>query len=142
MRLGDRIAVMHDGRIVQIGTAEDILTQPANDYVARFVQDVNRSRVLTARSIMEKPSNGADAGNGAGESVSPELPIADLCAVSAHSRYPVAVKDDAGKLLGVVSQSRLLAALGEGASGDGEGDEQGGDAVHRAGHPGEEALSA
>ena len=53
MRLGDRIAVMRDGRIVQIGTAEDILVRPANDYVASFVQDVDRSRVLTAGSIME-----------------------------------------------------------------------------------------
>ena len=55
MRLGDRIAVMRDGRIVQIGTAEDILVDPANDYVASFVQDVDRSRVLTAGSIMEEP---------------------------------------------------------------------------------------
>lgn len=53
MLLGDRIAVMRDGRIVQIGTPEDILTDPANDYVAQFVQDVDRSRVLTASSVME-----------------------------------------------------------------------------------------
>ena len=53
MFLGDRIAVMRDGRIVQIGTPEDILTDPANDYVAQFVQDVDRSRVLTAGSVME-----------------------------------------------------------------------------------------
>jgi glycine betaine/proline transport system ATP-binding protein len=44
---------MRDGRIVQIGTPEDILTDPANDYVAQFVQDVDRSRVLTASSVME-----------------------------------------------------------------------------------------
>ena len=53
MFLGDRIAVMRDGRIVQIGTPEDILTDPANDYVAQFVQDVDRARVLTASSAME-----------------------------------------------------------------------------------------
>jgi len=53
MFLGDRIAVMRDGRIVQIGTPEDILTDPANDYVAQFVQDVDRSKVLTASSVME-----------------------------------------------------------------------------------------
>src|SRR5690606_28891462 len=45
MFLGDRIAVMRDGRIVQIGSPEDILTDPANDYVAQFVQDVDRARV-------------------------------------------------------------------------------------------------
>jgi glycine betaine/proline transport system ATP-binding protein len=55
MRLGDRIAMMRDGRIVQVGTAEEILTDPANDYVAQFVQDVDRARVLTASSVMEKP---------------------------------------------------------------------------------------
>ena len=53
MFLGDRIAVMRDGRIVQIGTPDDILTHPANDYVAQFVQDVDRTRVLTAGSVME-----------------------------------------------------------------------------------------
>ncbi|HLU63628.1 MAG TPA: glycine betaine/L-proline ABC transporter ATP-binding protein [Protaetiibacter sp.] len=53
MFLGDRIAVMRDGRIVQIGTPEDILTDPATDYVAQFVQDVDRARVLTAASVME-----------------------------------------------------------------------------------------
>jgi len=53
MFLGDRIAVMRNGRIVQIGTPEDILTDPANDYVAQFVQDVDRARVLTAGGVME-----------------------------------------------------------------------------------------
>jgi glycine betaine/proline transport system ATP-binding protein len=56
MRLGDRIAMMRDGRIVQEGTAEQILNDPANDYVAQFVQDVDRTRVLTASSVMEKPA--------------------------------------------------------------------------------------
>lgn len=64
MRLGDRIAMMRDGRIVQIGTAEEILNEPANDYVAQFVQDVDRTRVLTASSVMEPPVAlvGAEAG--------------------------------------------------------------------------------
>ncbi|MCW2287792.1 glycine betaine/proline transport system ATP-binding protein [Leucobacter luti] len=55
MFLGDRIAVMRDGRIVQVGTPNDILTDPANDYVAQFVQDVDRARVLTAGDVMEPP---------------------------------------------------------------------------------------
>ncbi|MDN5893001.1 MAG: betaine/proline/choline family ABC transporter ATP-binding protein [Nocardioides sp.] len=55
MRLGDRIAMMRDGQIVQIGTSEQILNDPANDYVAQFVQDVDRTRVLTASSVMEAP---------------------------------------------------------------------------------------
>ena len=55
MFLGDRIAVMRDGRIVQLGTPEEILTDPANDYVAQFVQDVDRARVLTASAVLEPP---------------------------------------------------------------------------------------
>ena len=55
MRLGDRIAMMRDGRIEQVGTAEEILQKPANDYVSRFVQDVDRTRVLTAGDITEMP---------------------------------------------------------------------------------------
>ena len=55
MRLGDRIAMMRDGRIVQIGTAEQILNDPADDFVAQFVQDVDRTRVLTAGAVMTPP---------------------------------------------------------------------------------------
>lgn len=55
MFLGDRIAIMKDGRIVQIGTTEEILQAPADDYVRAFVQDVDRSRVLTAGAVMEEP---------------------------------------------------------------------------------------
>jgi glycine betaine/proline transport system ATP-binding protein len=55
MRLGDRIAMMRDGRIIQIGTAEQILNNPANDFIAQFVQDVDRTRVLTAGSVMTPP---------------------------------------------------------------------------------------
>lgn len=54
MYLGDRIAVMRDGRIDQIGTAEEILTNPANDYVAKFISDVDRTRVITVGAIMQE----------------------------------------------------------------------------------------
>jgi len=52
LRIGDRIALMKDGQIMQIGTGEEILTNPANDYVREFVEDVDRSKVLTAQNIM------------------------------------------------------------------------------------------
>jgi len=54
LRIGDRIALMKDGQIVQIGTPEEIMTNPANDYVKRFVEDVNLSKVLTAESVMTR----------------------------------------------------------------------------------------
>jgi len=47
------LAVMRDGRVVQVGTPEEILTDPANDYIEQFVHDVDRARVLTAASVME-----------------------------------------------------------------------------------------
>lgn len=55
LRIGDHIMIMRDGEIVQIGTPEDILTHPANDYVERFIEDVDRSKVLTAGKVMIRP---------------------------------------------------------------------------------------
>ncbi|MGJ9457936.1 quaternary amine ABC transporter ATP-binding protein [Oceanobacillus sp. CF4.6] len=55
LKLGDRIAIMKDGKIVQIGTSEEILENPANDYVSNFVKDVDRSKVLNASVVMKKP---------------------------------------------------------------------------------------
>jgi glycine betaine/proline transport system ATP-binding protein len=55
LRIGDRIALMKDGNIVQIGTPEEILMNPSNDYVERFVEDVDLSKVLTAGHIMKRP---------------------------------------------------------------------------------------
>ena len=55
LRIGDKIALMKDGSVVQIGTPEEILMNPANDYVKKFVQDVDRSKVLTAFNIMKRP---------------------------------------------------------------------------------------
>ncbi|MEU8529683.1 MULTISPECIES: quaternary amine ABC transporter ATP-binding protein [Streptomyces] len=113
MRLGDRIAVMRDGRIVQLGTAEDILLRPADDYVASFIQDVDRSRVLTAAAVMTDPDTNV-AGDACGcETVRPDTPVAELCAVSARVPHAVAVKDANGAVLGVVPQSRLIGFIGD-----------------------------
>ncbi len=56
VKLGDRIAIMQDGKIIQLGTARDIITKPSNDYVRNFVQDVPKTKVLTARNIMTAPN--------------------------------------------------------------------------------------
>lgn len=55
LRIGDRIALMKDGVIVQIGTPEDILRNPANDYVEQFVEDVDVTKVFTAQNVMKRP---------------------------------------------------------------------------------------
>ncbi|MFE1950800.1 glycine betaine/L-proline ABC transporter ATP-binding protein [Streptomyces sp. NPDC059524] len=112
MRLGDRIAVMRDGRIVQIGTAEDILVTPANDYVASFTQDVDRARVLTAGAIMSEPEQGYDPSD-APATVTAGTPIIDLFTPCSTSGVAVAVTGEDGELAGVVTRARLLAVLGE-----------------------------
>lgn len=127
MRLGDRIAVMRDGEIVQLGSAEDILVTPANDYVASFTQDVDRSRVLTAGAIMAEPHtvmgtmtddgrelrSPADVLREAPATVAESTPIIELFTPCSQSGVAVAVTDDKGKLVGVVPRARLLAVLGD-----------------------------
>ncbi|MGW4567949.1 quaternary amine ABC transporter ATP-binding protein [Streptomyces sp. NPDC004561] len=112
MRLGDRIAVMRDGRIVQTGTAEDILLRPENDYVASFIQDVDRSRVLTAAAVMDTGLGGHEARCDC-ETATPETPFAELCAISARLTHPVAVLGPDGALLGAVPRQRLVGLLGD-----------------------------
>ena len=62
LRLGDRIAIMRDGAIVQLGTPEELVGSPADDYVANFVRDIPRTHVLTLRWIMRDPKPGEETG--------------------------------------------------------------------------------
>ncbi|MDX3244981.1 glycine betaine/L-proline ABC transporter ATP-binding protein [Streptomyces sp. ME18-1-4] len=112
MRLGDRIAVMRDGRIVQTGTAQDILIRPAGDYVASFIQDVDRSRVLTASAVMDTAVRGDEADCRC-ETATPDTPFTALCALSARLTHPVAVLDGQRTLVGVVPRQRLVRFLGD-----------------------------
>ncbi|MDT9595091.1 glycine betaine/L-proline ABC transporter ATP-binding protein [Nocardioides zeae] len=97
MRLGDQIAMMRDGRIVQVGTAEQILNDPANDYVAQFVQDVDRTRILTASSVMEPPvaTLGLEQGPRAAHRLMREHQVASLMVVDRNRRLHGVVTDDA-----------------------------------------------
>ena len=107
MRLGDRIAVMRAGRIVQIGTSEEILRAPADDYVAEFVQDVDRSRVLTAAAIADPHAEPADG-------VAPvpgSTPLKDLFALMSDRAEPRPVIDEQKRVLGVITPAALFAAL-------------------------------
>ena len=63
-RLGNRIAIMKDGKIVQVGSGEDIISRPADDYVKTFVEDMDRSAILTAASVMHPPQETAFVGDG------------------------------------------------------------------------------
>ena len=71
LRLGDRIAIMRDGSIVQLGTPEELVGSPADDYVENFVRDIPRTHVLTLRWIMRDPKPGEETGG-------PELAVTHL----------------------------------------------------------------
>jgi glycine betaine/proline transport system ATP-binding protein len=110
LRLGDRIAIMRDGRIVQLGTPEDLVGSPADDYVANFVRDIPRSHVLTLRWIMRDAAPDEEDG--------PRLYVATTVRaavpVIAGSERPVcAVEGD--RIVGVVDKEAVLTAIaGEG----------------------------
>jgi glycine betaine/proline transport system ATP-binding protein len=101
MRLGDKIAMMRDGRIVQIGTAEQILNEPADDFVAQFVLDVDRTRVLTAGEVMTPPV--ALVG-------SEQEPRSVLQLMREHQTARLFVVDDNKRLLGAVDEEAVAAA--------------------------------
>ncbi len=103
-KLGNRIAIMEGGRIVQCGTPRDIFTNPANDYVADFVAHMNPLGVLCARDVME-PASTKPA-----ETVGPDDLIQDVMERVRASGNPVGVVQD-GKLLGQVIKDTVLAKL-------------------------------
>jgi glycine betaine/proline transport system ATP-binding protein len=110
LRLGDRIAIMRDGKIVQLGTPEELVGSPADDYVQNFIRDIPRSHVLTLRWIMRDP--------GPGETDGPALPVGttvrDAVPIIAGSDQPVRAVDN-GKVVGVVDRIAVLNAIaGEG----------------------------
>ncbi|MFI6576623.1 glycine betaine/L-proline ABC transporter ATP-binding protein [Nocardiopsis sp. NPDC050513] len=109
MRLGDRICVLRDGRVAQIGTAQEILSSPANDYVERFIEDVDRTRVLTAASALDTDVM-ADA---AAPEVGEDTPIADLYASLVEVDRLRVVADD-GREIGSVCRDSVLSALAAG----------------------------
>ncbi|NEQ68094.1 MAG: glycine betaine/L-proline ABC transporter ATP-binding protein [Symploca sp. SIO2D2] len=102
LKIGDHIGVMKDGYIVQIGTPEELITQPADDYIRAFLQDVNRAQVLTASSIARKITPlvlGRDSTRGA---------LAEMVDYNLQHLYVV---DEYGKPVGVVNKLTMEAAV-------------------------------
>ncbi|GAB3842506.1 quaternary amine ABC transporter ATP-binding protein [Nesterenkonia populi] len=117
MYLGDRIAVMKDGRIAQIGTPEDILSRPADDYVASFIADVDRTRVLTAESVMVPPAalSAEEQSRARATTVKAGMTLQELVPVAIRSDGAVAVEGDGRDgepvQMGYVKLSNLLEAM-------------------------------
>ena len=121
VRVGHRIAIMRDGKVIQVGTPEEIVVSPADNYVADFVKGISRLKVVQAKSIMQTVKSF--------ENKNGKLPkdlkavdehdlLSKLIETSASKDKPIIVNDAQNKVVGVISQSDLLKAVIEG--GDSE----------------------
>ncbi len=107
IRLADRVAIMRDGCIVQIGTAAQLVLEPADSYVAEFTREVPRGKIVTARDILEPPGGPIDPEGGVGEGETLEV----LLQRFAGRRQPIPVVSESGAVIGQVSLDRALSAL-------------------------------
>nr|WP_256356486.1 glycine betaine/L-proline ABC transporter ATP-binding protein [Streptomyces sp. PKU-EA00015] len=107
LKLGDRIALMRDGRIVQLGTPEEIVGAPADDYVRDFVRDVPREQVMTVRTAM-RPAEGDEAEGG--PALTPGATVFEAIEAVARTGQTARVVEG-GRCLGVVGHADLLAVV-------------------------------
>ncbi len=107
VKLGDRIAIMRDGAIVQIGTPEELVAAPADDYVANFVQDFPKSQVLTLRWIARKPELNEVL---TGPILPPTVTVHNSMRQIVESSVPIRVMEN-GHLLGVVTAQDMLSVV-------------------------------
>jgi len=105
LRLGDRIALMNDGKIIQIGTAEEILTNPADDFVIRFVEGVDRDKVLSCQNVMMRPEETVTIGQGLRTALM-------IMKDASMSTIPVLDKDK--KFMGLLNADDALKGIKEG----------------------------
>lgn len=116
VRIGDRIAIMRDGRVVQTGTAEEIVMNPADDYVADFVAGISRLKVVRAHAVMQcldafRSGGGKITGNA--KRVNESEPLSTLIHMAMEEEKPILV-EDAGKDVGVITRSDILKTVIEG----------------------------
>jgi glycine betaine/proline transport system ATP-binding protein len=107
IRLADRIAIMFEGKVVQIGTPEELVLRPADDYVREFTKDVSRDKLLTVRTVME--ASAVPAGNG--ETVGIDDKLLNVARRILSQDAPVRVRDHAGTDVGLVRRERVIEAL-------------------------------
>ena len=111
IRLGDRIAIMKDGELVQIGTPEDIVLSPVDDYVADFVQGISKLSLVSAGTVMQ-PLGSAKAHESAPR-VSTQCSLKDLVDVCVGSEHPAVVVDEDNQPAGQIDARGLLSAIKE-----------------------------
>jgi glycine betaine/proline transport system ATP-binding protein len=109
LRLGDRIAIMRDGAIVQLGTPEELVGSPADDYVANFVRDIPRTHVLTLRWIMRDPRPGEET---SGPELDVSTKVKDAVPMAAATDGPIRAVEN-GRCVGIVDRVSILQAMAE-----------------------------
>ena len=117
VRVGHRIAIMRDGRVVQIGTPEEIVVNPSDEYVADFVKGISRLKVVQAKTIMQpleqyKKNFGENFSNN--EKVNENDILSKLIETSVSKDKPIVVVNDHNTEVGIITQSDLLKAVVEG----------------------------
>ena len=117
VRVGHRIAIMRDGRVVQIGTPEEIVVNPSDEYVADFVKGISRLKVVQAKTIMQpieqyKKNFGENLNNN--EKVNENDILSKLIETSVSKDKPIVVVNDHNTEVGIITQSDLLKAVVEG----------------------------
>ncbi|QIE46694.1 glycine betaine/L-proline ABC transporter ATP-binding protein [Pseudohalocynthiibacter aestuariivivens] len=108
LAIGDRIAILQDGELVQVGSPQEIILQPANDYIQRFVANVNRGRALRVAAIMKTPNGAVPHASDLRRSDTLELALSKVVG----AKGPVSVLDDAThELCGTVTAQQIVAAI-------------------------------
>ncbi len=114
IRIGHRIAIMKDGRIIQVGTPEEIVTKPVDQYVSDFVEGISKLKLVFAHSIMV-PLNQFVAKKGDDLSLSPRVShgadLDNLIDISTTTDLPIIITSDAGEDIGVVDKATLLKGI-------------------------------
>ena len=108
IKIADRIAIMEQGRIVQIGSPEELILRPATDYVARFTKGVPRAKVVRAATVM-RPANGTDVE--ATAFVAPDDRIGDVADILTKSEGAIAVRDGQGQIKGIIDRETFVQVL-------------------------------
>lgn len=106
IRLADRIAIMRDGRIIQTGTAEELIVSPADDYVANFTRDAPRAKILSARAIMRAASGPAEVSG----RVEATTKVCDFASALDAADRPFAVIEN-GRVIGLVDRAAVMRVL-------------------------------
>ncbi|MAE37634.1 MAG: ABC transporter ATP-binding protein [Pelagibacteraceae bacterium] len=108
IRLADRIVIMNEGNIVQVGNAEELITNPANDYVAEFTKDIPRAKLLSVGSIMNKQKV-----EGAEIKVSQQAKVSEIAKEILMNNAPAAVTDDNSNVVGSITKQDIVNVLFE-----------------------------